>query len=107
MYSSLLSPQDFARLSDSPELSTLISQLKQTAYAPYLESLKEKEFTPQKLDLAIKGRLAASYRVTQMAPEHARHFGSYIFESRTEGNPAGGAHRSQLGGAGCAFPMGE
>ena len=73
MYSSLLTPQDFARLSDASDLPTLITQLKQTAYAPYLESLKEKEFTPQKLDLAIKGRLAASYRsVTQMAPEHAR-----------------------------------
>jgi V/A-type H+/Na+-transporting ATPase subunit C len=73
MYSSLLSPQDFARLSDAPDLSTLISQLKQTAYGPYLESLKEKDLTPQKLDLAIKGRLADSYRsITQMAPEHAR-----------------------------------
>ena len=58
MYSSLLSPQDFARLSDTPDLPTLITQLKQTAYGPYLESLKEKDLTPQKVDLAIKGRLA-------------------------------------------------
>ena len=73
MYSSLLSPQDFARLSDSPDIPTLISQLKTTAYGPYLENLKEKDQTPQKLDLAIKGRLADSYRsVIQMAPEHAR-----------------------------------
>ncbi|MEO8357006.1 MAG: V-type ATPase subunit [Chloroflexota bacterium] len=73
MYSSLLSPQDFARLSDSPDFPTLITQLKQTAYGPYLESLKDKDLTPQKVDLAIKGRLAASYHsVIQMAPEHAR-----------------------------------
>ena len=73
MSSSLLSPQDFARLSDSTDLPTLVSQLKQTPYGPYLENLKEKDFTPQKLDLAIKGRLGDSYRsVTQMAPEHAR-----------------------------------
>jgi V/A-type H+-transporting ATPase subunit C len=73
MYSSLLSPQDFARLSDSPDFSTLISQLKQTAYGPYLENLKDNDLTPQKIDLAIKGRLAASYQsVVQMAPEHAR-----------------------------------
>jgi V/A-type H+-transporting ATPase subunit C len=73
MYSSLLSPQDFARLADSPDFPTLITQLKQTAYGPYLENLKDKDLTPQKLDLAIKGRLAAAYHsVIQMAPEHAR-----------------------------------
>jgi V/A-type H+-transporting ATPase subunit C len=73
MYSSLLSPQDFARLSDAPDFTTLITQLKQTAYGPYLENLKDKDLTPQKVDLAIKGRLADSYHsVIQMAPEHAR-----------------------------------
>jgi V/A-type H+-transporting ATPase subunit C len=73
MYSSLLSPQDFARLSDAPDFSTLITQLKQTAYGPYLENLKDKDMTPQKVDLAIKGRLADSYySVIHMAPEHAR-----------------------------------
>lgn len=73
MYSSLLSPQDFARLSDVPDFPTLITQLKQTAYGPYLENLKDKDMTPQKVDLAIKGRLADSYySVIHMAPEHAR-----------------------------------
>jgi V/A-type H+-transporting ATPase subunit C len=73
MYSSMLSPQDFARLSDSPDLPQLIAQLKQTAYSPYLENLKDKELTSQKVDVAVKGRLGAVYRsVTQMAPEHAR-----------------------------------
>jgi len=73
MYSSLLSPQDFARLSDAADLPSLVTQLKQTAYGPYLENVKEKDLTPQKLDLAIKGRLADAYRsVIQMAPEHAR-----------------------------------
>jgi V/A-type H+-transporting ATPase subunit C len=73
MYSSLLSPQDFARLSDAPDFPTLITQLKQTAYGPYLENLKDKDLTPQKVDSAIKGRLADSYySVIHMAPEHAR-----------------------------------
>ncbi len=73
MYSSLLSPQDFARLSDSPDFPTLITQLKQTAYGPYLEKLKDKDLTPQKVNLAINGRLADSYdSVIHMAPEHAR-----------------------------------
>jgi V/A-type H+/Na+-transporting ATPase subunit C len=73
MYSTLLTPQDFARLRDAPDFPTLIAQLKSTAYGPYLENLKEKDMTPQKVDLAIKGRLADSfYSVIQMAPEHAR-----------------------------------
>ena len=73
MYSSLLSPQDFARLSDSPDFPTLIAQLKTTAYGPYLESLKDKDLTPQKVDSQIKGRLADSYAsVIQMAPQHAK-----------------------------------
>jgi V/A-type H+-transporting ATPase subunit C len=73
MYSSLLSPQDFARLSDSPDLPTLIAQLKNTAYGPDLESLKERDFTPQKVELQIEGRLADSYAsVIQMAPQHAK-----------------------------------
>jgi V/A-type H+/Na+-transporting ATPase subunit C len=73
MYSSLLSAQDFARLADSPDLPTLIAQLKNTAYGPYLESLKEKDLTPQKVELQIRGRLADSYAsVVQMAPQHAK-----------------------------------
>ncbi len=73
MYSSLLSPQDFARLSDSPDLPSLIAQLKTTAYGPYLESLKEKDITPQKVEFQIRKRLADSYEsVVQMAPQHAK-----------------------------------
>jgi V/A-type H+-transporting ATPase subunit C len=80
MYSSLLSPQDFARLSDAPDFPTLITQLKQTAYGPYLENLKEKDMTPQKVDLAIKGRLADSYySVIHMAPEHARSLLKHLY----------------------------
>jgi V/A-type H+-transporting ATPase subunit C len=73
MYASLLSPQDFARLSGSPDFPTLIAQLKTTAYGPYLENLKERDLTPQKVELQIKGRLADSYEsVIQMAPQHAK-----------------------------------
>lgn len=73
MYSSMLSPHDFARLSDSPDLPALITQLKQSAYGPYLDNLKDKDLTSQKVDVAVKGRLGDAYRsVTQMAPEHAR-----------------------------------
>jgi V/A-type H+-transporting ATPase subunit C len=73
MYSSLLSPQDFARLSDSSDFPTLITQLKQTAYGAYLEKLKDRDLTPRKVNLAINGRLADSYySVIHMTPEHAR-----------------------------------
>ena len=73
MASSLLDPHDFARLSDASDFVSLIGQLKNTAYGPYLEGLKDKEYTPRRVDLQIKGRLADSYfSVIHMAPEHAR-----------------------------------
>lgn len=73
MYSSLLSQQEMARLSDSPDLLSLIVQLKNTVYGPYLESLKDKESTPGRVDWLIKGRLADFYySVISMSPEHAR-----------------------------------
>jgi len=73
MYADLLDPQDFARLSDAPDLPTLISQLKPTAYGPSTEGLKEGEVTPQKLLLQIKGRLADSYNsVIHQAPGNTR-----------------------------------
>ena len=73
MYSDLLGPQDFARLSDAPDLPALISQLKPTAYGPYLEDLKDQEVTPQKVLLHIKGRLAEVFNsVIHMAPLQTR-----------------------------------
>lgn len=73
MYSDLLEPDELDRLSETTDLPSLISQLKTTAYGPYLERLKDQAVTPQQLLLAIKGRLADSYQsVIQLAPEGAR-----------------------------------
>ena len=73
MYSSLLSPQEMARLSDSPDFQSLLAQLKPTIYGSYIEELKEKELTPRRVVFQIKGRLADVYdSVIHMAPEHTR-----------------------------------
>ncbi len=73
MYSSLLSSQDLIRLSDAPDFQSLLAQLKPTVYGPYIESLKDKELSPRRVILQIKGRLAAAYySVIHMAPEHTR-----------------------------------
>lgn len=73
MYSDLLDPQDLDRLSDTPDLPSLISQLKTTAYGPYLDRLKEQAVAPQQVLLAISGKLADSYEsVIQLAPDQAR-----------------------------------
>lgn len=69
MYSDLLGPQDLARLGEAPDFLSLIGNLKQTVYAPYLESSKDRELTPREAILGIKGRLAdAYYSVIHMAP---------------------------------------
>jgi V/A-type H+-transporting ATPase subunit C len=73
MYSNLLSPQEMARLSDSPDFPSLISSLKSTHYGPYLSALKDNEFTPRRAILQIKNRLADSFSsVIQMSPEQTR-----------------------------------
>jgi V/A-type H+-transporting ATPase subunit C len=73
MYSSLLSPQELAGLGDSSDFASLVVQLKHTAYGPYLENLKEKDFSPRQVILHIKGRLADAYHsVIQMSPGHTR-----------------------------------
>ncbi len=73
MYSSMLGSQDLARLSDAPDFPSLLAQLKPTVYGPYLENLKDRELTPRRVVLQIKGRLAdVHYSVIHMAPEHTR-----------------------------------
>ena len=63
MYSRLLSPQDLIRLSDLPDGSNLVNQLKHTAYGSYLDNLKEKDFVPDRIVLQIKGKLADAYGI--------------------------------------------
>jgi V/A-type H+-transporting ATPase subunit C len=73
MYSDLLDAQDFARLSAAPDLPTLVTQLKSTAYGPYLEPLKDQEVTAQKVLHHLKGRLADVFNsVIHMAPQATR-----------------------------------
>ena len=73
MYADLLSAQDIIRLSDTPDFSSLFTSLKGTSYAPYLESLKDKEINPRKVVVQIKSRLAkAYYSVVQMSPIETR-----------------------------------
>jgi V/A-type H+-transporting ATPase subunit C len=73
MYSYLLSAQYLAGLSDAPDFASLNGLLKDTAYAPYLESITEKDFTPRAVVLSLKRRLADSYQsVIHSAPGSAR-----------------------------------
>ena len=73
MYADLLSPQDIVRLSDTPDFSSLFISLKGTSYAPYLESLKDKDITPRKTIIQIKSKVARSYNsVVQMSPVETR-----------------------------------
>ena len=87
MYSDLLTPQDMMRLSDTPDLASLLSALKTTAYGPYLEGLKDKEVTPRRVISQIKGKLADSYySVIQMAPENTRPLVKQLYRYFEVGN---------------------
>ncbi len=73
MYSYLLSGEDLARLSQLPDLAALVGALRQTAYGPYLEGLRDKDYTPQAIIHQVKRRLADIYQsVIQVAPPQTR-----------------------------------
>jgi V/A-type H+-transporting ATPase subunit C len=73
MYSYLLSGEELARLSQAPDLAALVAALRQTVYGPYLESLRDKDLTPETIIYQIKRRLADVYQsVINVAPPHTR-----------------------------------
>ncbi len=73
MYAYLLTRADLERLGQAPDLAALVAALRQTAYGPYLENLREKELTPQAIIHQIKRRLADSYTsVINSAPPQTR-----------------------------------
>lgn len=87
MYSDLLTPQDMARLSDSPDLPALVSGLKNTPYGKYLSVLKDNELTSRRVILQIRHRLSDSYSsVVQQAPEQTRPLIRQLFRYFEVGN---------------------
>jgi len=73
MYGDLLTPQDVLQLSEASDFASLLSLLKNTAYGPYLDSLKDKDIAPRRVVTQIKRKLAASYySVIQMTPVETR-----------------------------------
>ena len=87
MYADLLTPQDMARLGDSPDFLSLFNSLKSTAYGPYLEGLKDKDITPRRVISQIKRKLADSYySVIQMAPVQTRPLVKQLYRYFEVGN---------------------
>ncbi len=87
MYSDLLSPQEMARLSESPDFPALVSALKSTPYGKYLSGLKDNELTPRRVIFQIKSRLADSFSsVVQQAPEQTRPLVKQLYRYFEVGN---------------------
>lgn len=73
MYSKALTPQEWSRLSEAANFPALVGLLKNTAYGPYLENLKDKELIPRRAILQIRARLAdIYYSIIHMAPGQIR-----------------------------------
>ena len=87
MYAELLTPQDMIRLSESPDFISLFNALKNTAYGPYLEGLKDKDINPRRVITQIKRKLGdAFYSVIQMAPVETRSLVKQLFRYYELGN---------------------
>ena len=73
MYATLLTSQDFIMLDETPNLEALLSQLKHTAYAPYLERTKEKELTARHAAFLMRMRLSEAFHsIINGSPEYTR-----------------------------------
>lgn len=75
MYSTLLSKQDFANLLESTDLDNLISQLKHTAYSPYLDRAKEKQLTARRAAFHMRERWSETFHsINAGVPEYTQPF---------------------------------
>ena len=73
MYSTLLTQQDLLVLSEAKDFDALIGFLKNTAYGPYFERLKDKELTPRRAAYLANSRLSEAFHsIISNVPEHAR-----------------------------------
>jgi V/A-type H+/Na+-transporting ATPase subunit C len=87
MYAELLTPQDMIRLSESPDFVSLFNALKNTAYGPYLEGLKDRDINPRRIIIEVKRKLAdAFYSVIQMAPVETRSLVKQLYRYYELGN---------------------
>lgn len=87
MSASLLTPQDFVRLSEAPDFVSLFNLLKNTAYGPYLEGLKDKDINPRRVIIQIKRKLADAFNsVIQMAPVETRPLVKQLYRYYEVGN---------------------
>ena len=87
MYAELLTPQDMIRLSESPDFVSLFNALKNTAYGPYLEGLKDRDINPRRVIIQVKRKLAdAFYSVIQMAPVETRSLVKQLYRYYELGN---------------------
>jgi V/A-type H+/Na+-transporting ATPase subunit C len=73
MYSTLLTRQDLTSLVEAADLDALLSQLKHTAYNPYLERTKDKELTARRAAFLMRQRLSEAFHsIINGSPEYTR-----------------------------------
>jgi V/A-type H+/Na+-transporting ATPase subunit C len=73
MYSTLLTRQDLAGMSEAGDLDTLFGLLKHTVYGPYLDRIKDKELNARRAAFLVRERLSEAYHsIISVAPDHAR-----------------------------------
>jgi V/A-type H+-transporting ATPase subunit C len=79
MYSTLISRQEFSSFIESADLDSLITQLKHTAYAPYLDRAKDKELTARRTAFLMRERWSeTAHSIISGVPEYAHSFLSQL-----------------------------
>jgi V/A-type H+-transporting ATPase subunit C len=73
MIGTLLQPFDFARINACVDLTCLISNLKDTAYKPYLSDIKENTLTSRRISYEIRKKLTHAFKtIIKSSPDFAQ-----------------------------------
>jgi V/A-type H+-transporting ATPase subunit C len=80
LYSELLSPQDYQNLMEAGDFDALITQMKETAYGPYLSRVEDRDLTPRRAVYQLRLRVVDAYlNAIHAAPQDSRPLLEFLF----------------------------
>src|SRR5689334_3286866 len=86
-YSGLLTPQEWVRLCEAPDLPGVIAALKDTVYGPYVTELEDRNLTPRRAAYEVRRHLADDYvAIIQSTPQNVHRLLSQLYRHFQVGN---------------------
>jgi V/A-type H+-transporting ATPase subunit C len=86
-YSGQLSPQEWVRLCEAPDLAGVVAVLKDTVYGPYVADLEERNLTARRAVYEVRRHLADDYvAIIQSSPQNVHRLLTQLYRHFEVGN---------------------